>query len=106
MKQALTRVRPAEAADIAFCQSMDKNLHHLPKYGANVEMLMRMKAILIAEYEGRSAGYLRMEHIFPEIPYISWINVLPELRQRGIGKDMTNCGVRAVFSVADQATNF
>ena len=42
--------------------------------------------IVIAEWNGRRVGYVRLEYLWSIIPYISLIQVLPEYRRQGVGK--------------------
>ena len=107
--QTTVTVRPAGPHDVEFCKNIDTSLHHLKKYDASIEILMQMELILIAEFRGQLAGYLRMEHIFLELPYISWITVLPEFRRKGVAKMLLDTfierkkaeGARYVLSSAE-----
>ena len=42
--------------------------------------------VVIAEWNGKRAGYVRLEYLWSIVPYISLIQVLPEYRRKGIGK--------------------
>lgn len=42
--------------------------------------------VVIAEWDGKRVGYVRLEYLWSIVPYISLIRVLPEYRQQGVGK--------------------
>ena len=42
--------------------------------------------VVIAEWNGKRVGYVRLEYLWSIVPYISLIRVLPEDRRRGVGK--------------------
>ncbi len=46
----------------------------------------RIEEIVIAEWNGKRVGYVRLEYLWSVVPYIALIRVLPEYRQQGIGK--------------------
>ena len=46
----------------------------------------RIEDIVIAEWNGKRVGYVRLEHLWSIVPYISLIQVLPEYRRQGVGK--------------------
>lgn len=41
--------------------------------------------VLVAELDGRSVGYLRIEYLWSKLPYIALIRVMPEYRRMGVG---------------------
>jgi len=49
---------------------------------------VRRREIIVAEVEGRPVGYLRLEYLWSQVPYIGLIRVVPEHRRRGVGKAM------------------
>lgn len=49
-------------------------------------MLVRTQAILVSECVDQLVGYLRVERIFLNIPYLASIKVLPEFRRKEVGK--------------------
>lgn len=46
----------------------------------------RIEDIIIAEWNGKRVGYVRLEYLWSIVPYISLIRVLPEYQRQGIGK--------------------
>ena len=42
--------------------------------------------IVIAEWNEKRVGYVRLEYLWSIVPYISLIQVLPEHRRQGVGK--------------------
>ena len=46
----------------------------------------RIEDVVIAEWNGRRVGYVRLEYLWSIVPYIALIQVLPEYRRQGVGK--------------------
>ena len=46
----------------------------------------RIEDVIIAEWNGKRVGYIRLEYLWSIVPYISLIQVLPDFRRQGIGK--------------------
>ena len=46
----------------------------------------RIEDVVIAEWNGKRVGYVRLEYLWSIVPYISLIRVLPEYRRQGVGK--------------------
>ena len=46
----------------------------------------RIEEIVIAKWNGKRVGYVRLEYLWSTVPYISLIRVLPEYRRQGVGK--------------------
>ena len=46
----------------------------------------RIEDVVIAEWNGKRVGYVRLEYLWSIVPYISLIQVSPEYRRKGIGK--------------------
>ena len=46
----------------------------------------RIEDIVIAEWNGKRVGYVRLEYLWSIVPYIALIQVLPEYRRQGVGK--------------------
>ena len=44
------------------------------------------REVIVAEFNGSLAGYLRLEYLWAKLPYIALIHVLPEYRGRGVGR--------------------
>lgn len=46
----------------------------------------RVEEIVIAEWNGKRVGYVRLEYLWSIVPYIALIQVLPEYRRQGVGQ--------------------
>ena len=46
----------------------------------------RIEDVVIAEWNGKRVGYVRIEYLWSIVPYIALIRVLPEYRRQGVGK--------------------
>ena len=46
----------------------------------------RIEDVVIAEWNGKRVGYVRLEYLWSIVPYVSLIQVLPEYRRQGVGK--------------------
>ena len=46
----------------------------------------RIEDVVIAEWNGKRVGYVRLEYLWSIVPYIALIRVLPEYRRQGVGK--------------------
>ena len=58
-----------------------------PKIEAQVALNPdRIEDVVIAEWNGKRVGYVRLEYLWSIVPYISLIRVLPEYRRQGVGK--------------------
>ena len=44
--------------------------------------------VVIAEWNGKRVGYVRLEYLWSIVPYIAVIQVLPEYRRQGVGKTL------------------
>ena len=85
MRQGLSvNVRFAEPEDLAFCIKSD--FSHVNE--AILKRRIEEKAVIIAEVDEKSVGYLRIEYLWLKIPYIGLIIVEEEYRRRGIGTAM------------------
>ena len=42
--------------------------------------------VVIAEWNGKRVGYVRLEYLWSIVPYVALIRVLPEYRRQGVGK--------------------
>lgn len=45
-----------------------------------------IEEIVIAEWNGKQVGYVRLEYLWSIVPYIALIQVLPEYQRQGVGK--------------------
>lgn len=85
MKQKLSiSVRFAEPEDLGFCVESDYN--YLSE--AVVKGKIKEKAVVLAEADGKPIGYLRIEYLWLEIPYLGVIGVDEEYQRRGVGTAM------------------
>lgn len=78
------KVRFAKDDDLAFVQK-DGYLSE--------EIILRKiedKEVIIAEKNGKSVGYLRIEYLWSKLPYLTLIRVIEPFRQQGIGSEMLN----------------
>jgi ribosomal protein S18 acetylase RimI-like enzyme len=83
MSAAPIFVRFAVPEDLAWCATRD---HHIPP-----EIIVRkikLSEILVAEMEGESVGYLRLEYLWSVVPYIALIGVVEQHRRQGVGRAM------------------
>lgn len=46
----------------------------------------RIEEIVIAEWNSKRVGYVRLEYLWSIVPYIALIRVLPEYQRQGVGK--------------------
>jgi ribosomal protein S18 acetylase RimI-like enzyme len=53
-----------------------------------VKRKIELQEVIIAEINGDSVGYLRIEYLWSAIPYIALVRVLAERRGKGVGKTM------------------
>ena len=58
-----------------------------PKIEAQVALNPdRIEDVVIAEWNSKRVGYVRLEYLWSIVPYIALIRVLPEYRRQGVGK--------------------
>lgn len=85
MKQKLSiGVRFAEPEDLDFCAESDYD--HVSE--AVVKRKIEEKAVILAEVDGETVGYLRVEYLWLKVPYLSVIHVNEEHQRRGVGTAM------------------
>lgn len=75
----LIQVRLATPADLDFV-SQDG---YIPV--AIIQRKIVESEVFIAESDGQSVGYARLEHLWSILPYLALIRVLPACRRRGVG---------------------
>ncbi len=51
-----------------------------------VERKIESQEVVVAEWNSKRVGYVRLEYLWSIVPYIALIRVLPEYRRRGVGK--------------------
>ena len=78
------KMRFAESNDLDFCINMDYK--HVKK--ALIKRNIEDKLIILAEFDGKPVGYLRIEYLWMIIPYIGLIVVVDRYRKQGIGTAM------------------
>lgn len=76
----IVRVRYATPRDLDFV-SQDG---YVPTSRISVKIAAR--EVVVAEREGRSLGYARIEYLWSRLPYLTLIRVLPESRRQGVGR--------------------
>ncbi|MEJ2540207.1 MAG: GNAT family N-acetyltransferase [Gemmatimonadota bacterium] len=92
-------VRAAEGRDLPFV-SQDGYVEP-----TLVGRKVRQNEVFVAELEGESAGYVRIEFLWSVQPYISLIHVLEPLRRRGVGRALL-AHVEQVLRDAGHSTLF
>ena len=73
-------VRPATIAELAFA-GQDGYI--------TTPILQRKIAeqeVFVASLGGELAGYLRLEHLWSQVPYVALVRVMPPFRRRGVGR--------------------
>jgi len=85
MKRKLSiNVRFAELKDSAFCIRSDYK--HITK--DTLKRRIEEKAVILAEVDGKPAGYLRVEYLWLVVPYVSHVSVHEKHRKKGVGTAM------------------
>ena len=85
-------VRYAELKDLDFCMKSD--FQHVDAYRGRMFMenylRRRIEAndVIVAEVDGRTVGYLRIEYLGLIAPYLGIIGVDEEYQRKGIGTAM------------------
>ena len=60
-----------------------------PKIEAQVALNPdRIEDVVIAEWNSKRVGYVRLEYLWSIVPYIALIRVSPEYRRQGVGKTL------------------
>ena len=77
-------VRFAEIDDLDYCRRMDLDHITLEK----LESLIRQKEVILAVVNNIPVGYLRIEYLWHNIPYIGLILVDNNHRKIGVGKSL------------------
>jgi GNAT superfamily N-acetyltransferase len=75
-------VRIATTSDWTFVETMEENR------GVTPSRLMHKLTegdVFVAESDGKLVGYLRLDHLYSVVPYISLVWVVAEHRGKGIG---------------------
>ncbi len=73
-------VRLAVLKDLDFCSKMD----YAFVVEATLKRRVEEKLVMIAEVDGKSVGYSRIEYLWLKIPYIGLIIVRQEYRKKGV----------------------
>lgn len=74
-------IRYAMAQDIDACQEFNKQMG-CPD---NLEDKTARQEIIIATHASRIVGYMRMEMVWNNLPFISWLFIKEEHRGQGVG---------------------
>lgn len=74
------QVRYATPRDLDFV-SQDG---YLPR--SRIRTKIAAREVVVAERDGRSLGYARIEYLWSRLPYLALIRVLPESRRQGVGR--------------------
>jgi len=75
------KVKFATVEDLAWCVREDSEIDE-----AIIKRKIEEREIVVTEVNGKLVGYLRLEYLWSQVPYIGLIRVLPEYRRKGIGK--------------------
>lgn len=51
-----------------------------------VERKIEQEEVIVAEWNGKLIGYLRLEYLWSLIPYIALISIISEYQRQGVGK--------------------
>jgi GNAT superfamily N-acetyltransferase len=73
-------VRFATLDDLDWCAAQDD----IP--AAIIKRKIAVSEMLIAEWTGERAGFLRLEYLWSMVPYIAMIRVIDVYREQGIGR--------------------
>lgn len=77
------KIRTAEKSDVETLSKYDK---HISK--EELEVVIALGRIMIAEHEGKFAGWLRWNLFWDNTPFMNMLFLLEEYRNRGFGKNM------------------
>lgn len=80
MASRMIEVRHADSGDLPFVAQDG----YIPQ--STVLRKIESGEVLVAELDGRSVGYLRIEYLWSKLPYIALIRVMPEYRRMGVGR--------------------
>lgn len=80
MKLDEVSIRLATLADLDFVQQ-DR---FIPT--KVLEHKIEQEEIIVAEWNSKLIGYMRLEHLWSLVPYIALINIMPAYRHQGVGK--------------------
>ena len=67
---------------------MDFLIGNLKLAESQIKTKIDNKEVLIARKESQQVGYLIFDFLWGHIPFISFVNVLPEYQREGIGKSL------------------
>ena len=91
--QQHVQVRHATLTDLASCRLLDHTATESP-----IRYAIEHQAVVLAECNGETMGYLRLEFLWSRIPYIALVWVVESHRGRGVGRSMLS------FTEADLRT--
>ena len=75
-----TKIRFATESDIKF---LAPNVYVSEKV---LKRKIESQEFIVAERDGKLVGFIELEYLWSLVPFIALIRVLPEQRERGIGK--------------------
>lgn len=87
VKTETANVRFGTEEDLALCLGFENLPAHLPAKKIIASKLAQNE-IVVAELSSKIVGYLRLEYLWSEYPYISLIKVDEAYRAKGIGRTM------------------
>ncbi len=75
---------------IRFARLDDLEFVHQDRYipAEVVKRKIELQEVVVAEWNGKRGGYVRLEYLWSDVPYIALIRVLADYRRQGIGKAM------------------
>lgn len=51
-----------------------------------VKQKIEQEEVIVAEWQGKLIGYMRLEYLWSLIPYIALVSIIPEYQHQGAGK--------------------
>ncbi len=78
-------VRLATQADLATCSSFD-----LTAGNTAIQHAIDQQAVVLAERNGQTIGYLRLEFLWSRVPYIALIVIIEDYRGQGVSRLILN----------------
>jgi GNAT superfamily N-acetyltransferase len=77
----MVSIRPAGPADLGWLGERDGHVGP-----AELDTVVRLERVLLAEVDGRASGWLRWGKFWDEIPFMNMLFVDSQERRRGIGR--------------------
>jgi N-acetylglutamate synthase-like GNAT family acetyltransferase len=76
-------VRLATHADLTTCSSFDHTAGNTA-----IQYAIDQQAVVLAERNGKTIGYLRLEFLWSRVPYIALVMVIEDYRGQGVSRSM------------------